>query len=273
MYYVVQENLFREYNYKNLLETLERFGFDHEIVSLTDGRLNVTTEREDVFCFGAILMSKLAAKMGWKYGSMLDSNHDFDMYAKGFGMENMLNGDAKIFGFDDSVPINNYRFFVKPVKDSKAFTGKVFTHKSWYEFVKNYFVMMARYKDEAKFTGRPMTLDMPEDVKLIASYEKNIQQEVRCWVVGGKVITSSLYKRGIDVIYVNYDDESFYIDFAQRMVDKHQVAEAFVLDICLVDNELKIVEVNNINSAGFYDCNMNLLLDSIDTHFGTLYDN
>jgi hypothetical protein len=74
------------------------------------------------------------------------------------------------------------------------------------------------------------------------------------------------------VIYANYDHESFFIDFAQSMVDKFQVAEGFVIDICLSEGQLKVVEVNNINSAGFYDCNMFKLLSAIENHFNEKYN-
>jgi hypothetical protein len=104
------------------------------------------------------------------------------------------------------------------------------------------------------------------DTYLVAPV-KTIQQEVRCWVVGGKVITASLYKIGNRVVYQNYDDESFFVDFAQRMVDKYQPAEAFVIDVCLADDQLKIVEINCINAAGFYKSHMENLITAIENHF------
>ena len=97
---------------------------------------------------------------------------------------------------------------------------------------------------------------------------KQIQQEVRCWVVGGKVVTASRYKLGSRIVYENYDNEIFYTNFAQKMVDKYQPAEAFVLDVCLTDDdELKIVEVNCINCAGFYHGNLNKMILALENHF------
>lgn len=259
MHYVVQENLFKEYNYRNLLETLERFDFSYEVIKMVKGDFEAKSDRKDVFCFGAVMMAIAARRKGWKYGSMLDDNHDIDIYSEKFGNHNMLNGEYYVapFNLDIFTGFLN-EFFVKPVKDNKAFTGKVFTKESWREFYNNF------------DNSRKIIKMTKEDIVLVAPVKK-IQQEVRCWVVGGKVVTASLYKRGKDVIYKNYDNETFYTDFAQKMVDKHQLAHAFVIDICLVDDELKIIEVNNINSAGFYDCNMNNLLSSIDTYFENLY--
>ena len=99
----------------------------------------------------------------------------------------------------------------------------------------------------------------------LVSPTKDIQQEVRCWVVGGKVVTTSLYKMGSRVVYENYDHQTEYWDYAQSMVDKYQPAEAFVIDIALADDKLRIIEVNNINCAGFYHCNMNKLIEALVT--------
>jgi hypothetical protein len=65
----------------------------------------------------------------------------------------------------------------------------------------------------------------------------------------------------------NYDDETRFTEFAQRMVDKFQVAEAFVLDVCEADDELKVVEVNCINCAGFYRADMYKLTMALEKHF------
>ena len=263
MIYIIQENLFKEYNYDKLIRTMIRHRFDFEIVKLNPKTLdfNIKSDRTDVFCFGAVVMAKKAANKGWKYGSMLDDNHDFDVYSKGFGQENMLNGLGFITDFQENLSFGDSdRVFIKPIQDNKAFTGATFTKESWKEF----------YNVHIKSKG---IIKMSSDNKVLIAPIRKIQQEVRCWVVGGKVITSSLYKRGNDVIWLNYDNETFYTEFAQKMVDKHQVAEAFVIDVCLANDELKIVEVNNINSAGFYDCDINKLIQSIDDHFSQLYSN
>jgi ATP-grasp domain, R2K clade family 3 len=51
------------------------------------------------------------------------------------------------------------------------------------------------------------------------------------------------------------------------MVDKYQVADAFVIDVCIANDQLQIVEINNINSAGFYDCNMFKLIEALENFY------
>ena len=43
-----------------------------------------------------------------------------------------------------------------------------------------------------------------------------------------------------------------------------QPARAWVLDVCETDEGMKIVEINTINSAGFYAANVTDLVLSID---------
>ena len=256
MYYIIQENLFKEHHYQILIDTMGKFNFDYEIVKFRPfiHDIEFKTIRKDVFCFGAVSMAAAAKKYGWKPGSMINENHDFDVYAEKFGLENMLNGDGHIINFTDPLPIDNYQFFARPTKDTKVFSGQVFSQDAW--------------KDYTKICKETDTVNViTKGIKILISPLKHIQQEVRCWVVGGKVVTASRYKMGSRIIYANYDDESFFVDFAQKMVDKYQVAEAFVIDVCLSNDELKVVEVNNINSAGFYACNMEKLIEAIEYHF------
>ena len=92
--------------------------------------------------------------------------------------------------------------------------------------------------------------------------------EERLWAVGGKIVTASSYKIGSRVVYTNYDDESYFVDFAQKMIDIYQPAEAFVIDISLANDKLQVIEINNINAAGFYDCNMIKLITALENNFG-----
>ncbi len=60
----------------------------------------------------------------------MNENHDFSVYSKGFGLENILNGDSIICKFGDEFKIDS-KVFVRPVKDRKSFTGKVFNRFEW----------------------------------------------------------------------------------------------------------------------------------------------
>lgn len=256
MYYIIQENVFKETHVDLLIENLNRFKFDFEIVKFKPfiHTIEHVTDRKDVFCFGSVSMAKAAKHYGWYPGSMLNDNHNFEVYGSAFGMENMLNGDGHVMNFMDPLPIKDFMFFARPTKDSKVFSGQVFTQESWNEYVADCIV-------------NKVSENLTEHTKVLVAPLKQTQQEVRCWVVGGKVITASRYKLHNRVIYENYDNESFYVDFAQKMVNVYQPADAFVIDVCLVDEQLKIVEINCFNCSGLYHANVQKMIEALEEHF------
>ena len=62
-------------------------------------------------------------------------------------------------------------------------------------------------------------------------------------------------------MYKTRDVKQEIVEYAQRMVDVWQPAKAFVIDVAETNEGLKVIEINNINSAGFYEADVVLLLD------------
>ena len=126
MYYIVQENVFKEENYDNLILALDRFQLPYEIVDLLPfvDDFHFETDRKDVFPFGAVKMSRLSRKYGWYPGSQLNENHDYLVYSK-YYKENLLNYDSEIIDFGDVDFFHKELFFCRPTEDSKVFTGRV----------------------------------------------------------------------------------------------------------------------------------------------------
>ena len=108
MYYVVQDNVFREPNYNNLIYALERLDLPHEIVAVIPfvDDFNFETDRKDVFPFGSIKMARLSQKYEWIPGSQMNDNHDYMVY-KDYYKDNLINYYSKIIKFGDT------DFFIK----------------------------------------------------------------------------------------------------------------------------------------------------------------
>ena len=134
MYYIVQENVFREENFDNLITALSRLELPYEIISLEKGIDDVkfNTNRKDVFPFGAVKLSRISLKYGWYPGSQLCENHDYEVYSK-YYKDNLLNYDSEIIKFGDTFTRND-KFFARPTEDTKVFTGRVFSMDEWNEF-------------------------------------------------------------------------------------------------------------------------------------------
>jgi hypothetical protein len=254
MYYIVQENVFREFNYDNLIKGLKKMGYPYEIVQVIPFVENIKfkTKRKDVFPFGSLKIARISNQYNWYPGSQMNENHDFMVYKK-FYKENLLNYDSKIIKFGDKDFFSKKRFFARPTKDTKVFTGSEFDMQEWRDA-----------RDSALTSGHTTVLDKETEIQI--STIKKIQQEIRFWIVKGKIITASQYLWGS---FVNYDDnvDPAAYDYCREMIKLFELNEAFVMDICLTEGNYKIVECGCINCAGFYKADMQKLLYSLEEAF------
>jgi hypothetical protein len=90
--------------------------------------------------------------------------------------------------------------------------------------------------------------------------------EWRFFVVAGKVVAGSRYRQWGLMDHRRIDAASEPWQFAQKMVDQWQPAEAFVIDLAKehYDPSFKVIEINCINSAGFYNCDMTTVIKAIE---------
>jgi len=271
MLYVVQNNLYNEYGYNQLMETLERFSLPYVIVKPvpfamhllpadfdTDSYTGDITKVPEpvidtsghVIVLGATTLTKIATTRNWVPGSFINENFDYSKWRDAYG-DNLLNYDAKVCAFkdvDDSFP----SFFIRPCEDTKSFSGTVMTYEDFDSWRKDL--------STADTTHSPLTMDT------MVSYAppKDIMREYRFFVVDGKVITGSQYKAGSRV-YSDTNVDQDIIDYAQSMVNMWQPARAFVIDIALIPgNQKKVIEINNINSAGFYACDVSKIIQAFE---------
>jgi hypothetical protein len=82
--------------------------------------------------------------------------------------------------------------------------------------------------------------------------------------VGDEVVTGSEY-RWDNVLDVRTDYPQSCWDLANK-VAKHSWCPdiAYTCDVCLVDDEPKIVELNSFSSAGLYACDLEKTIDRIN---------
>lgn len=57
------------------------------------------------------------------------------------------------------------------------------------------------------------------------------------------------------------------INFCNSMINQFQLADAFVMDIAQTENGYKIVECGCINSAGFYDADLQKLIIDLENFY------
>lgn len=284
MHYIIQENVFREQHYDMLSESMERLGLSYTTVrifpfvdkitkiddipsSMPDlspmealsGAYNVDDlpdydpKRKDIFVFGAVKLARIVKEKGWYPGSMMNDNHDYMVYREHY-RENLLNWDSIVCKTSDKFEWQpGETKFIRPTQDTKSFTGAVFNEREWEETIEN---LLYNYKSDV----------FNEETLIQVSTVKDIYKEIRFWVVDGKIITGSQYRLGNQVIYDDlYEKEAE--EFAQSMVDKFQLARAFVIDVCLTNDGWKIVECGCINCAGFYKANLQKVIMALENLF------
>jgi len=268
MYYIVQENLFREEGHAKLIATLERFQIPYELVNVRPfiEEVEYLTDRKDVFAFGSLKLARLSQEYGWDPGALITENHDYEVYSK-YYKEDLLNYDSRVVRFGDDFKWKYDQQFIRPCLDSKTFVGKVFEKHIWEDLKKRTF---HHNKEMRKEFGDEYPILLTEDTLIQVASPKKLTQEVRFWVVDGKIITQSTYRRGSFLSYDNIVDQDA-IDFAQSMVDIFQLAKTFVIDLALTPEGWKIIECGSTSCAGFYDADMQKLIMSLEESYNPPY--
>ncbi|MFK7972839.1 MAG: ATP-grasp domain-containing protein [Bacteroidia bacterium] len=256
MYYLIQKNVFQDPRYDRIFEVMEELGLEYESVEFKPRSIefDMKTDRKDIFVYGSVKLAKVTADFDWTPGSFYGHNHEFEHYAKGYG-EHTINYGSYICTLGDSIDWATHRqLFIKPAKDAKVFTGKVFNEHEWKDFV-------YEKLHEAEHAR------VSESTLIQVSKPYAIFKEARVWIVGKKVVTSSYYRFHGDVEFEEHVAAEG-LAFAQRMADLYNVADAYVMDIAMTMDGWKIMEVNCINSAGFYKGDVKRIVLALEDFFG-----
>lgn len=291
MHWILQNNIFKEEAFERLKEVLERFDLpysEHRVVPFVGTLVPVGVELEDaatyedpalaalegpVICMGSYSMRHSAKKYEWNPGVFdLMEAGNFDRCMEHWG-QYMLNGDSVVVPFKDaSWPSGEVRF-IRPTDDSKYFAGKMIEADEFADWQRNVCVLGLDYGNS-----------LSPDTMIQVAKPKRIYAEYRCWVVEGDIVTMSLYKRGDTVMYQNMDDALGYEarKFANLVLstDKNKVdirlamkshgwrpERAFCLDVCETEEGWRVVEINTLNSCGFYAANLTSLVLALEQAF------
>ena len=255
MHWVIQDSPYHEEGHYVLKQTLERLELPFTEVKIVPFSHEMQPDpvcTNPIIVMGSITLAKLAVERGWTPGTFTNDNFSYAAYLDFYG-EHMLNNDAVICQFGrvtESVPWNE--FFIRPMLDMKQFGGMTMSFAAQQHWAES--VAEIEAKNYTTIDSRTMVVVAPL---------KDIAREYRFFIVDGKVVTGSQYKIGDRVVYNSQVDDSW--DFAQKMADLWQPARAFVLDIALVDGNYKVIEVNCINSAGYYAADVSKLVQALES--------
>ncbi len=138
------------------------------------------------------------------------------------------------------------QFFVRPNSPLKPFSGRLIETKNLSLNALDH----GFYYDDTS-------------LQIIVSPCKNIGKEWRYIVAGNKVITGSGYiaeTRTEVAVDPKGDQWQFASKIAQEIDPPDDV---YVMDVCLVDDELKLLELNPFSGADLYGCDRDIIVKSI----------
>jgi hypothetical protein len=241
MKWVLQKNIWNEYGYHRFEDSISKEGIDFDIVNLipfTETFSNVINFTP-THIFGSGRFVNVCRKLGYPTYKSFKPIEDF--YPK----ELWINGEGEDIKWGD-LPNYDYSIpkFIKPYTE-KFFTGKM--------------IESVNDLDKVQLASSFITDDDEEMVRI--SDAVNISHEVRFYVIGGDVVTGSYYRVNGQTSHMvcPYATDS-YVKCRQIIENHGSIDDAFVIDLGRVNNEWKIVELNNINSSGLYECDTDAIV-------------
>lgn len=255
MHWILQNNIFDEQGYAQLVANLVRLSIpytEHKVIPFIGGIEPDIHPEGNVICMGSYSLRHLAKARNWYPGVFDLEPFNFQIQLEKWG-DRMLNHDSIVVPFKDAV-IDGCAF-MRPIEDSKVFAGTIFDN----EELQQWKTSLLDLKDDygSTMTGETLVQVCPL---------KTIYAEYRYWIVDGQIITKSQYKIGKRVQYSPNVDSRFD-DYVVECIKIWQPLRAFVIDVCDTDHGIKIVEINTLNSSGYYAGDMNALVIALEDAF------
>ncbi|NIT77370.1 MAG: ATP-grasp domain-containing protein [Anaerolineae bacterium] len=247
--WVVQKNLGTSGDPERIGEACERIGAKCDLITrvpFSKELPNVPTDEPTIFYGSTRFVNLVFEAERWRPCAFFDPLYFttqcwMEMYGSA-----CLNHGAKIttleqFCFEPHP--SDRLFFVRPDKDLKEFQGGVWA-----------FGDLKRWK-----TGL-LNTDLGEEqlatIPILIGEPWGIAREWRLFMVDGRVCQASQY-RVRHKLNVRADVPTRVLVFAEFWARQWSPHPIFVMDICESADQLYILEVGCVNSAGFYACDIN----------------
>jgi hypothetical protein len=201
MHWLIQ-HMKKEASFDSLVELLDRCGLTYSLVygsvkfnkivlqsdlsaglSIEEAPAWLPPKGEKACTLGSYGLAKVAKSLGLSPGAFLSDNLDMAQWLKGWGSNNMLNGQAWIGSLKDAKALPGRAAFIRPCQDTKSFSGEVVDFENF----------------EAR--KAQLLVSVPEDTSVVVAPLKDIYIEARLFVVNGNIVTYSTYRRGGKVVY------------------------------------------------------------------------
>jgi hypothetical protein len=253
--WVVQSNLGSSADFERIRCACEELGLPFipvAAIPFSEDLPDIPTEPLTIFYGSSNFVTNVHRSGRWRPAVFFDEKEfRYSVALHKFG-NHLLNSDAEVTTMDAysrrDLPADQL-IFVRPDGDLKEFAGGTQTFgefQAWCE----------------KLRPGGFTLELSSSI--VVANPKDIDHEWRLFVANGKVASGSHY-REFGRLAPSPIVSAEVMAFGEEMARLWSPAPAFVLDIALVGETLKIVEVNGFNSSGFYASDVKAIIKAVSS--------
>jgi hypothetical protein len=259
--WVIQNNLTSENDFNVMTEACKELGIESQGILVIpfspDIPEFIQDDKINIYYGSTTLMYNIYHQMNRPVGLFFDEERfSMENYNKIWG-DHMLNGpnDAKITTFKEFALEKHpegQEFFVRPDADDKSFAGDVRTFAEIKHLIEG----------GIKFDN----VILNEDTKILVSTPYNITKEWRNYVVDGKVVTSSMYRKNFKLHKDGKDIPADMIKFVEDRCKEYMPHACFAMDIALCGGDYYIIECGCLNSVGLYHSDIKKMIQEVTNY-------
>ena len=254
MKFLIQHNLMNE---EQLLKVKDAVApFPHEFIGLIPFSREITSQEpligEDYIPYGSTLLTSLGLNYKWK--GLHFNLENFSMKKAYENRSDLLNQDKVMTVFEAEQYLRGEKgdVFIRPDLDLKHFSGQVIDCIECANWL----------KDAMSLPPESGSYAMDPSMNVIIAEPVNIDAEWRYFIVDGKIVSGSMYRRGKQ-LYKKRELDQEVLAEAQTFADSWLPAQCCVMDLALANDEVKVIEFNCINASGMYDNDTSLIFSKL----------
>lgn len=260
--WIIQTNLTHENDLREIQAACEKLGVPYEEIKVIpfspDLPKFTIDDKTNIYYGSTTLMENTYRLLNKPPGTFYDdAKFSMENYLKVWG-DHMLNSEARVTTFGEfsreSHPDDSL-WFVRPDADSKSFPGDVREFKD----LRNWASSFTKFDNAV----------LDEDTKIIVAPPYNIRKEWRNYIVNGRVVASSLYRKDFRLNKNRHDCPPDMIKFVEDRCAEYAPHKIFVMDIALTGGDYYIIECGCMNAVGLYDADIFAIVEAVSAEVGS----
>lgn len=219
-----------------------------DIPPFTSGLPDVPADMPTLFWGSTGFVAHAVASRRWTPGAFYPSGAFHASVWTPMYRCSALNSDSRFMTLAEIQELDfpeEHCFFVRPDADTKEFGGVVMN--------------LARLRRWLQRETTRIGARVSEDTRSALASEKPITREWRLFIVDGAIASASLYREYGTPREVSGAPEGVH-DFATERMAEYRPAPCYVMDIAESDGQLFVLELNGLNSSGFFACDVQTII-------------